>query len=330
MGKVRVHVAGLRDQPAPFQVTEQRVADACRRHRALARRVAFDWSWDHDRIEDGLRHADVMIGWRFPREDLPGRAPRLRWIQLTGAGTEHLQPFDWLPRGVTLTNNSGVHAEKAAEFAGTAVLMLAHGIPFLATRQRERRWEKRFTTSVEGGTAVVIGLGGMGGATARWLRQRLRMRVIGVTRSGRASRYAEEVVTPAGLDRVLPQADVVVVMAPLTAETEGLLGRRRLERMKPGAGLVNMGRARIVDYGALADLLRSGHLSGAVLDVFDPEPLPRRSPLWTTPNLMVIPHCTSDDADRYMPKTLDLFFANLGRFLEGRALRNRIDPTRQY
>ena len=135
--------------------------------------MSFDWSWELDRFEDGIAKADVMIGWRFPREVLRAHAPRLKWIQLTGAGTEHLQPFDWVPRGLALTNNSGVHADKAAEFVGTAVLRLAHGIPFLATHQRQRRWQKKFTTTAAGKTAVIIGLGGMGGAAARWLKHRL-------------------------------------------------------------------------------------------------------------------------------------------------------------
>ena len=326
----RVHVAGLTAQADVFRVTGERVEAACSRHRDLARRVAFDWSWDLDRFEEGVAQADVMIGWRFPRAGLRAMAPKLRWIMLTGAGTEHLQPLDWIWRGLAVTNNSGVHAAKAAEFAGGAVLAMAHGLPFFATNMPARRWERRFTTRVEGGTAVVIGLGGMGGATARWLGQRLAMTVIGVTRSGRPFRWADRVVAAERIDDVLGEADTVVVMAPLTAATEGLLSRRRLESMKPGATLLNMGRARIVDYDALADLLESGHLAGAVLDVFDPEPLPPSSRLWTTPNLILSPHCSSDDADRYMPDTLDMFFDNLARFLGGRRLKNRIRPRLAY
>jgi glyoxylate/hydroxypyruvate reductase A len=328
--KLRVHISALSTQPEVFWVTEERVKAACKRHRDLAKHLAFDWSWDHDRFEEGMAEADLMIGWRFPRENFKAMAPNLRLIQLTGAGTEHLQPFDWVPRGASVVNNSGVHADKAAEFAATAVLMLGHGIPFMVTGQRERRWEKCFTTRVEGGTAVIIGLGGMGGATARWLKQRLNMTVIGVTRSGRKHRYADRVVKTGKLESVLPKADVVVVMAPLTAETENLLDDRRLSLMKPGAGLINMGRARLVDYDALRAHLESGHLSGAVLDVFDPEPLPRSSPLWRTPNLIMTPHCSSDDARDYIPRTLDMFFDNVRRFLAGKTLRNRIDTRLQY
>jgi len=170
----------------------------------------------------------------------------------------------------------------------------------------------------------------MGGHAALWLKRRIGMTVIGVSRSGKGPRGLDEVVPVGRLDRVLPRADVVVIMAPLTAETRGLFDRRRLASMKPGAALVNMGRARIVDHEALVELLNSGHLSGAVLDVFDPEPLPRSSPLWTTPNLLIVPHCSSDDAEQYVPRTLDILFDNLGRLLDGRPIRNRIDTRLQY
>jgi len=330
VSRLAVHVCALSTQPEVFWVTEERVADACRRHPRIARLVDFDWSWDLDRFDAGVAGADALIGWKFPLDELRARAPRLRWIQLTSAGVEHLLPLDWVPRGVALTNNSGVHGPKAAEFAGTAVLMLGHGLPFLLTRQREHVWEKRFSTTVEGKTAVIIGLGGIGGAAARWLRQRLAMRVIGVTRSGRGHRHADAVVPVDRLDEVLPEADFVLVMTPLTAETENLLDRRRLGLMRRGAGLVNMGRARVVDYAALTDLLREGHLSGAVLDVFDPEPLPADSPLWSTPNLVLVPHCSTDDVERYIPRTLDQFFDNAARLLECRELRNRVRISRGY
>lgn len=330
MTKLRVHVSALSTQDPTFWVSEERVAAACKRHKAIAKHVAFDWSWDHDRFAQGIAEADIMIGWRFPRPELQAMAPKLKWIQLTGAGTEHLQPFDWVWKGLDLTNNSGVHAPKAAEFAGAAVLAMAHGLPFFATQQRQRIWQKKFTTRIEGGTAVVVGLGGMGGAAARWLKQKLGMTVIGVTRSGKPHRYADKVVTAKRIDSVLPKADVVLIMAPLTTETENLFDRARMEKMKPGASLLNMGRARIVDYRALADLLESGHLAGAILDVFDPEPLPRSSFLWKVPNLIMVPHCSSDDIDLYIPDTLDFFFANLERLLDGKTLKNRIDTARQY
>ena len=328
--KLRLHIAALTSQPEVFWVTEERFQAACRRHPDLARHLDADWSWELDRFDDGVRDAELMIGWRFPTKDLAEKAPHLRWIQLTGAGTEHLQPLDWLARGTHMTNNSGVHAPKAAEFAGTAILMLNSDIPHFATRQRARDWAKRFSTTIDEKTLLILGLGAMGGAAARWVKRRLGLRVIGVRRSARPHRYADLVVSTEQLDEVLPEADFVLVTLPLTPETELLLDRRRLGLMKPGGGLINLGRARVVDYEALADCLEEGRISGAVLDVFDAEPLPKSSPLWSTPNLVLIPHCSSDDAENYIPLTLDFFFRNLARYLEGRPLRNRISRQTHY
>ena len=120
------------------------------------------------------------------------------------------------------------------------------------------------------------------------------------------------------------------VAVPVTPETHNLLDARRQGLMKPGAGLVNVGRAATVDYDALSDNLRSGHLSGAVLDVFDPEPLPADSPLWRVPNLIATPHVSADDGDSYVPLTLDLVFRNLERLLEGRPLQNVVRPELGY
>jgi phosphoglycerate dehydrogenase-like enzyme len=134
---------------------------------------------------------------------------------------------------------------------------------------------------------------------------------------------------PDALDRLLPEADFVLVTAPLTPATRGLLGRRQLDLMKTEAGLINMGRAGIVDYEALVDKLTRGELAGAILDVFDPEPLPASSPLWRTPNLIMTPHCSSDAPD-YADRTLDLFFDNFRRYLARRPLRNMVDRALQY
>jgi len=121
----------------------------------------------------------------------------------------------------------------------------------------------------------------------------------------------------------------VLVTAPLTPATRGLIGRQQLDLMKPEAGIINMGRAAIIDYEALSAKLARGELSGAIVDVFDPEPLPSTSPLWRTPNLVMTPHCSSDAPD-YADRTLDLFFANLRRYLAGRPLQNEVDRTLQY
>ncbi len=328
--KLRLHIAALSSQPDVFWVTEERFANACSRHPELALRLEADWSWDLVGFDRAVQISDILIGWRFGDLSQIRKTQRLKWIQLTGAGTEHLQPLDWLPRRIGLTNNAGVHGPKLAEFAGTSILMLNHGFPHYVTQQRRSKWSKQFTTTINGKSVLIIGLGSTGGAVAKWLKTKLGLKVVGVRRSGQPHRYADSVFPPNQIDRLLPQADFVVVTAPLTNETNNLLDRRRLSLLKPTAGLVNLGRAKIIDYKALAEYLEEGRIAGAILDVFDPEPLPPTSLLWQTRNLIAVPHCSSDDAEHYIDNTLDLFFENLSRLLQGRRLKNAISRRHQY
>jgi phosphoglycerate dehydrogenase-like enzyme len=326
---LRVHIENVSTMAPVFQVSEQQYREAEARHPEVAARLHTTFGRDLDVWDHAMRTAQVLIGWRFPREDLATRAPRLRWIHLTGAGIEHVLPLDWLPPGVALTTNSGVHAPKAGEFAAMAILMINNHLPALVTAQREGRWQRVFSTQARGKTLAVIGVGAMGGAAAQRAR-RLGMHVLGVRRSGRRHRHVDEMFTPDELHKVLPRADIVLVCVPLTRETRHVLGRPELDLLKPEAGLINMARARVVDYEALAEKLARGELSGALLDVFDPEPLPADSPLWKTPNLIITPHVSSDDAEAYVPRTLDLVLANAARYLAGRPLRNRVRPEREY
>src|SRR5262249_26574339 len=159
-----------------------------------------------------------------------------------------------------------------------ALLMLNNNLPQCFTHQREGRWSQVFGTSISGKTLLIIGVGHVGGGAARWAK-RFGLHVIGIRRSGRPHRHVDEMHGPDALRRLLPRADFVLVAAPHTQATHRLLGAREIALMKNGAGLVNYSRARLVDYEALAARLRKNEMS-AVLDVFDPEPLPSSSPLW--------------------------------------------------
>jgi phosphoglycerate dehydrogenase-like enzyme len=312
-----------------FQMTPERYEAAAERHGDVAGRVEASIATDFEGFDALIREVDVLVGWRFPRENLAQRAPKLKWIHIWGAGVEHLLPLDWLPRGVVLTNNSGVHAPKAGEYMLMAILMLNNRIPTLVTSQHRAQWNEIFSTCVAGKTLGVIGVGHMGGTAAQRAKE-LGMRVLGVRRSARPHRYVDEMFGPDELDRVLPRADFVLVTTPLTRETRNLIGRRELDTMKRDAGLINLGRAQVVDYEALAEKLERGEIGGAILDVFDPEPLPPDSPLWKTPNLIITPHVASDDWDAYMPRTLDLVFDNLRRYFDGRPLKNRVRRRLEY
>jgi phosphoglycerate dehydrogenase-like enzyme len=134
---------------------------------------------------------------------------------------------------------------------------------------------------------------------------------------------------PKDLPKLLPKADFVVMCVPATDATKHLLGRREINMMRKGAGFINYSRADLVDYDALRERLIRGELS-AILDVFDPEPLPPTSPLWATPNLIMTPHCSSDDSEAYTPRTLDVVLGNVGRMIAGKPPINIVDGKLQY
>lgn len=329
MRKIRVHVENARKKGELFQITRSRWDAACARHRALARRLEASVGWDGDVLEEALKEAEIVIGVPARRERLAERAPRLRWVHATSAGVDGFLPLDWLPRGVAFTNNVGAHGVKAEQFMGMAYHLLNSRMPEIIANQRKRHWEQLFSPSIRGKVALIVGLGDLGQGAARAARQ-VGLKVIGVSRTGKKVACADAVHRSAALDRLLPQADYVVTAVPLTPETRHVLNGRRLGLLKRTAGVINISRGPVVDNAALAGKLRRGELAGAVLDVLDAEPLPPDSPLWDTPNLIITPHISCDDGEHYVDISLDLWFADFARFLQGKPLRNRVDPRRGY
>ena len=323
-----LHLESGRKRPVIFQMHEAQWAAAAKRHRALARRLKVTVGWDNEILDEALKTADFMINSAPPKERLRERAPQLKWIQTTSAGIDGLMPFDWLPKDITLTNNTGAHGAKAEDSCAMALLMLQARLPEVIKNQQVHVWKSVFTIPIAGKTVVVVGFGDLGQGAGR-AAKKLGLNVIAVTRSGKAHKLADRVVRSARIDSVLPKADFVIVTAPLTAETRGLINRGRINLLKSGAGFVNIGRSPIVDYIALRERLENGELGGAVLDVFDQEPLPPDSPFWTTKNLMVLPHISCDDP-RYIDHLLDFWFSNFEQFLAGKPLKNIVDRKLGY
>ena len=326
-GKVHLHIENNRALGEVFEISAARVSAALGRRPWLQGRLRITIGYDGDMFADAMRTAEALFGWRFPKA-VASQAPHLRWVHNHGAGVNHLMPLDWLPRGAVLTNSRGVHGPKADEYNIMALLMLNNHIPRLVSEQHGRRWSPTYGTAIAGKTLLVLGVGHIGGGAARWAK-RFGLRVIGIRRSGRPHRYVDEMHRPQALHRLLPRADFVLVSAPRTPESRRILGAAELELMKPGAGLVNYSRGELIDFAALRRHLERGRLA-AVVDVTDPEPLPPSSPLWRTPNLIITPHCSSDDRELYTPKTLDLVLENMERFIRGEPLLNRVSAKRQY
>ncbi len=312
-----------------FTITQERFDATLRDFPDMDGKLSAFIDWDTDNFVTSMRDAEVLLCWNLPTDNLQSKAPNLNWIHCIGAGVEHMRPMDWLPANVVLTNNKGVHAAKAGEFGLMSILMLHTHMPAVVTNQRNAVYDSLYASPIAGKTLVVIGTGSLGGSAAKKVRE-LGAHVIGVNNRGRAVDGCDEIVTADRLDEVLPRADYVFVATPDTPETRGLLDRRRLDLMKPTVGLVNIGREAVMDYDALCDKLEEGSLAGAILDVFDPEPIDPSSRLWGTKNLIVTPHISADDGDAYIPLTLGLFFQNMELYLAGKPLLNPIDPELGY
>ena len=312
-----------------FTITEERFDRACSEFPHLAGAFEVFIDWDSDNFAASMKDAEVLLTWNLPTDDLGALAPKLKWIHCIGAGVEHLLPLDWLPHGVVLTNSKGVHAAKAGEFGLMSILMLHSHMPAIVTNQRHGVYESLYASPIAGKCLVVIGTGSLGGSAAKKL-QALGVHVIGVNRHGKPVDGCHEIVTPAQLDEVLPRADYLLCATPDTPETRGLLDRRRLDLMKPEAGVVNIGREAVMDYDALCDKLEEGSLAGAILDVFDSEPIAASSRLWKTKNLIVTPHVSADDGAAYVAMTIDLFLRNMELHLAGKPLLNPVRPELGY
>jgi phosphoglycerate dehydrogenase-like enzyme len=259
----------------------------------------------------------------------PCLAPRLKLIFLTNAGLDKLAPFAWLPNGVVLMNNRGVHAAKAGEFALMSILMLANRVPEMLTNQRAGTWRKQWGSVLSGRSLTVVGLGTLGGTAAQHAAN-FGMQVTGVRAHPAPHPACATVIGTEAIEDALPGTEFLVLACPLTKATRNLMSRSRLECLPSGAGVVNIGRGELLDQDALCDLLDQEHLSGAVLDVFTPEPIPAGHRLWTTRNLIISPHTSADDPATYNPRSLDIFLQNLQAWLDGRSMPNRFDIARGY
>ena len=325
-----IHFNSRRGAHPVFHMTQALCEAALARRPDLAGKVRLTVNWDLQGFRRAMRTASMFVtSMQLPRENLRQVAPHLKAVHFIGAGIEYLRPFDWVPDGIEIINNRGIHRQKAGEYILMCLLMLNSRIPALMNAQARREWLPLFTDQMKGKTVLIVGVGHLGGAGAQQAK-RCGLHVIGVRRSGRPHRACHQVVTQDALHTVLPGADFVVVTVPSTSATDGMIGEREFRLMRKTAGFLNFSRAQTVDYGALVRKLRRNELSGAILDVFDPEPLPSESDLWEAPNLLITPHCSSDDLARYIPMTLDLALDNAARAIEGRKLRNRVDIRREY
>ncbi|EJL73757.1 phosphoglycerate dehydrogenase-like oxidoreductase [Variovorax sp. CF313] len=249
----------------------------------------------------------------------------LRLIVNLGAGVDSLVGRDDLPRNIPITRITDPQMSRMmAGYVLFAVLRHARDIPFFEQAQRSGEWTYRHPRSPEEITVAVLGLGQLGAKAAHEL-QRQGFRTLGWSRS---LAQIDGVACFSGmdtLDSVIGQADIVVLMLPLTPQTKQLFDRERLKKMRPGAAFINVARGSLVSQAALTDLLKSGHIGAATLDVFEREPLPVGDALWSMPNVLITPHLASVAIPATSAKQIA---ANILRVAAGELPDNIIDPLR--
>jgi len=239
---------------------------------------------------------------------------------------------DWalvpeLPAHVTVTRAPGIFGPWMAEYILAWALRVTQRMATYLEAQRERRWVGHVLPErIEGKTLAIVGLGDVGRTIARAARA-AGMRVIGVSRSGRHVAGVTRVDPARELRRALRDADFVVLTVPLTPETRGMIGERELRAMRSSAWLMNVARGPVVDDRALVRALERHDIAGAVLDVFDEEPLPAEHPLWRAPNAIITPHISGPSTPA---EIAPVFNDNLARFVAGRRLRHVVDRDRGY
>ena len=234
---------------------------------------------------------DAVVCYRFFCANDISRFPKLKYIHTTSHGIDHM-PLDYIrAHGIRLCDARGVYGVPMAEYALGGVLQLYKAMPLLSARQKAHLWKHpESIRELSGRQVTILGTGSVGSECA-WRFTAMGCRCVGVCR--RPVNTAEGFETQRSideLDALLPETDVLLITLPLTDETRGLMDARRFALLKEGAVLVNIARGPIVDAEAMLASLQSGRLSGAVVDVFDSEPLPADSPLWDAPNLILTPH----------------------------------------
>lgn len=324
-----------------YQATNEQLEDMLKRHSDIANRVEITVSsvekykpvdWTKNDLDGYLRlaqGADVLYGYTFLTEGIQDYAPDLKWIQSASSGVEQLMPFDWIPDGVTLTNSRGIHQERSGESFAMYLGMLNMKIPTLFSKQCKGEWNQIYTSVIAGKTLVLIGVGSQGGEMARQAKN-MGMYVIGMDPFVKEHKYCDEIVAFDKMKEVFARADFLALCAPLTKQTYKIVDEEQIGWLPNHAAVINVARGPLMDEGALSSALHDGRLSGAVLDVFDVTPLPYDSPLWTTPNLFISPHVSSDDPIHYSPLCLDILMRNVKNYFAGRPFENIVDTKKEF
>jgi phosphoglycerate dehydrogenase-like enzyme len=294
----------------------------------LTDRVAIDTLPRKDKPSaDQLAATEAMMAPAVPAGLLP-TMPKLRWVQAMSAGVEGWLALPDLPGDLTLTCARGTHTESMPENIIGALFHVAKPYAAAAANQKSSKWVHTVAQPLTGKTLGILGLGAIGAEVAR-IATALGMRVIGTKRTPENVANVAEVLPPARTDEVLAQSDFVLLLLPATPATDNFMDAKRFAKMKASAWLLNFGRGHTIKDADLIAAVKNKIIAGALLDVFRQEPLPASDPLWTTEGIIVLPHIGGPhpQRDRFVAK---LFVDNLGRFLDGKPLKEVVDRAAGY
>jgi D-3-phosphoglycerate dehydrogenase len=264
-------------------------------------------------------HAKVPVNW----DETVGRS-RLRWIQSSAAGLDHCLVPSVVASNITVTSASGVLAKQVADHALALLLAVLRNLPTFFRAQQKHEFIRRPTRDLHGARIGLVGLGGNGPRLARVLKAFETTILATDWFPAQKSPFVDEVLAAADVDEMLPHIDALILTAPLTEHTRRMIDARRLKLLHRDAVLINVARGPMVVERELAEVLQSGYLWGAGVDVTEEEPLSAHSPLWGLPNVIITPHVGGQRASRIDDMT-DLFCENLRRFRAGKPLANLVD-----
>ena len=281
----------------------------------------------HNDVGPYIAGTDILLCFSPPMADHVVRdAPRLKWIQALGTGVDNIIDLPSLGKEVLVTNVRGIHGAPVSEATIAYMLSLARDLPRASVAHDKGQWERWPAALLAGKTVGILGVG----LIAEYLApicKALHMTVIGISGSPREAKGFDRMAHRDDFVKVVPELDFLVALAPLTAETRGIVGARVFAAMKPTAYLINVARGGVVDEPALIAALESGEIAGAALDVFAQEPLPASSPLWRTKNVTIFSHL-GGYSQGYEDRAMPTIAGNMAKFLSG-DLKSMINIVRK-
>jgi phosphoglycerate dehydrogenase-like enzyme len=293
------------------------------RHKVVITKTIYD-------VSDLLSQVEILFtyGKEIKLETFE-KMTNLKWIQLSSTGFDHLPKNYMKDKGIIITTSKGAHAEPIAEYAFSSMLYFTRKMDRFLELQKEKKWNRLdFPTELAGSTLVILGTGYIGTEIAKKAHA-FHMHTIGVNRTGVSGEFFEETYRIGQLEEVLPKADYVILILPLTSQTYHIIGQEQLHLLKQTSVVINIGRGELMDESAAIDILKSNRIRGMAMDVFHQEPLPQDSTLWEVPGLLVTPRIAAM-TDRFLDRSIDRFIKNYHYFVQGKELMDIADFSKEY